>query len=131
MYKRFYIVSATLGLGGLYVCNERTSKRLGEELPYLRAMLVDATTQAVIASDEGHFSVRNTEKRIFEIVCGEIQWNIDQREQYLSAPPVTKILHVLLPPCNAKDTMNYVFMNVAMIDDGDYYDSYLDFVHRH
>lgn len=114
---------------GLWIHDKCISTRLLEELPELKAMHNDAVTLAATTSDDGYFSVRHSEKRIFQLVCSEVEWNINQREQFFTNG--IPIVRSLLPPSKLEDIMAYVLWKIAVDDDGDFYDSYLDFYARY
>lgn len=123
------IAAVVIGGGvGLWFHDQRVSKRLLRELPELKAMHVEAATLAATASDEPHFTVNYSEKGIFQLVCGEIEWNINQREQYFDNG--IPILRSLLPPSKSEEIMAHVLWKIAFENDGDFYDSYLEFYMR-
>lgn len=121
-YKKVAFTTAIFG--GLYYYDQRVCGTLYNELEELNTMYSDAVICMDKASDEQHFSVSFSEKQIFKITCNEIELNINKTKYYLESG--IPILRLMIQP-KPKERLKYMLWSIAYDDDGDYYNSYLDF----
>lgn len=119
------------GLAGFSIvlgfCDRKIAKRLEKEIEYLKSIETDAATQLQTASDDHFVMVNHSEREIFQKVVNETDWCISQRESY---PDRIPLLRAFLPPSDARATMSYALWMIAIEDDGDFYDNYLEFIKR-
>lgn len=113
----------------VFMYDRKTLKRLADEMEYLKCIQSDAATQLETASDDRFFSVRHSEKEVYQKIINETKWCISEREGYVASN--LPIIRAFLAPADARDTMSYAFMMIAIQDDGDFYDSYMNFITRH
>jgi hypothetical protein len=122
---------AAAGLAGgfaLYRHDQNVLKRMETDLPYLQTLKSDAESAAVSASDKGTFMVRSTEKQIFQSVVRDASSLMKGIERYRTSYPV---IRAILAPPPAKEFMTYSMWCIFYYEDGDFYDSFIDFWDKH
>jgi sulfatase maturation enzyme AslB (radical SAM superfamily) len=124
-----YVVGAATATVMLYFYDQHTSRRIRADLPYLEAIRADATTMMWSASTNHPFSVRNSERSIFDQMQREAAWVIGEHNTYFRCWPLLRVLYAT--PTDAKQTMRYCMVKILIEDDGDFYPSYSEFMDRH
>jgi hypothetical protein len=61
---------------------------------------------------------------VLKITCNEIEWNIKKTKYYLESG--IPILRLMIQP-KPIERLNYMLWSIAYDEDGDFYESYLDF----
>jgi hypothetical protein len=122
--KKVAFTTTAVTFGGFYYYDQGVCKKLHNELGKLNTMYSDAVTLMDKALDEQHFSVYNSEKQIFKITCNEIEWHIKKTKYYLESG--IPILRLMVQP-KPIERLNYMLWSIAYDEDGDFYESYLDF----
>ena len=122
------LAAAAVTTGCLYVIDQRTLKRIADELPMLRAMHTDVLSILPTAHPTFTTMTGTTEYDVFSFAEQAIALRIRNRVRY---PIRTPILRAFMSPHDARVGMQKVLMDIFINDDGDTYPRFHHFCSRH
>jgi hypothetical protein len=121
------LAAAAVTTGWLYVIDQRTLKRIAEELPMLRAMHTDVLSILPTTSPEFTTMTGTTERDVFSFAKEAIELRIRNRVRY---PTRTPILRAFMSTRDARRGMDKVLLDIFINDDGDAHPSFHHFCSR-